>query len=71
MNDKVTAILVLVVTYSIVGAAFWSLTYVWGDETKLYYWCIVQLLPVMLWVWCVISWCGAQLFGYAKREKAD
>ncbi|CUS23948.1 LAQU0S12e03642g1_1 [Lachancea quebecensis] len=40
---------------------------VWGEESKLYYWFVVMLAPVVLWLWCVVSWCGAQIFANAKR----
>ncbi|AMD20835.1 HDR093Wp [Eremothecium sinecaudum] len=68
MRQRQVASAILVSSYSIVVVALYTLWLSWNDEDKFNYWCIILLAPVLFWSWCVISWCGSQLFAYAKRE---
>lgn len=43
-----------------------SLVLCWDKPQSFYYCSVLLLLPVMLWLWSVISWSASQYFAYGK-----
>lgn len=40
------------------------------DGVASYYSLAMLLVPVMMWLWCVVSWVGLKLFKHAKGGNA-
>ncbi|CCC68280.1 hypothetical protein NCAS_0B01960 [Naumovozyma castellii] len=70
MHQKVVGALVLFVTYLILGSVLTFFIF-FKEDTKIYYWCWLLLLPLMMWLWVLIAWFDSEMFRNAKPNKRD
>ncbi|SCU87940.1 LAFA_0E09736g1_1 [Lachancea sp. 'fantastica'] len=68
MKPEKAYLALTLVAYVYIAVALVSLWKLWSNPSSLYYWSAILLTPVSFWLWCIISWTGAEIFAHAKRE---